>query len=99
MDKGTFFCTKVVLFPKITLLTLSSTLSSQLQEIAKGSHDDKRCEKYYNEYKKQFGQGLPACQFTGNKSKIQKLIRKVRIDAYGRATEVPFGKEEMCLIS
>ena len=77
---------------------LSSPFCSKLQEIVKGKHDDKGCEKYCKEYKGQFGQELPACQFKGNKSKIQKLVRKVSIDKHGHATEVQFAKG-MCLIS
>ena len=33
------------------------------------------------------------CQFKGNKSKIQKLIRKVHINPSGSVTEVQFVKE------
>ena len=67
---------------------LSSELSSKLQEIEKGFHDDKECKEYYKGYKDRFGQELPDCQFKGNKSKIQNLIRKVHIDADGILTEV-----------
>ena len=52
-----------------------------LQHIEKGNHDDKECEKYRIRYKEEFGQELPDCQFKGNKSKIQNLIRKVHISA------------------
>ena len=48
------------------------------------------CKKYCKKYKRYFGQELPACQFKGNKSKIQSLIRKVHIDADGSVTEVQF---------
>ena len=63
-----------------------------LQDIEKGNHDDKECEYYCNDYKERFGQELPDCQFKGNKSKIQNLLRKVHIDADGSVTEVQFGK-------
>ena len=75
---------------------ISSVISSKLQDIEKGIHDDKYCEDYCQEYKKEFGQELPDCQFKGNKSKIQNLIRKVHIDADGVETEVQFeGKTSM----
>ena len=64
-----------------------------------------RCEEYCGKYKDIFGQGLPDCQFNGNKykkfgngwvmvgnEKIQKLIRKVHIDEDGNVTEVQFDK-------
>ena len=41
-------------------------------------------------YKDSFGEELPDCQFKDNKSKIQNLIRKVHIDAYGNVNEVKF---------
>ena len=40
-----------------------------------------------------FGQEPPECQFKRNKSKIQSLIRKVKIDAAGTVTEVQFDKK------
>ena len=46
----------------------------------KGKHDNEACEAYCQDYKAEFGQKLPDCEFKGNKSKIQKLIRKVHID-------------------
>ena len=64
-----------------------------LQDIEKGNHDDYRCEEYCGKYKDIFGQGLPDCQFKGNKSKIQSLLRKVHIDADGSVTEVKFGEK------
>ena len=67
--------------------------SCKLQEIEKGFHDDKVCEYYCQRYKRDFGQELPDCQFKGNKSKIQSLIRKVHIDADGIETEVQFANE------
>ena len=63
--------------------------TSLLQEIEKGNHDDKACEIYCIEYKEEFDQELD-CQFKGNKSKIQNLIRKVKIDLDGNVTEVQF---------
>ena len=63
-----------------------------LQDIEKGNHDDKAYEEYCNDYKRHFGQELPDCQFKGNKSKIQNLIRKVHIDEDGIVTEVQFDK-------
>ena len=60
----------------------------------KGNHDDKKCEEYCQKYKRDFGQELPDCQFKGNKSKIQNLIRKVIINADGSGvTEVQFGNK------
>ena len=60
----------------------------------KGNHDDKKCEEYCKRYKRGFGQELPDCQFKGNKSKIQNLIRKVIINADGSGvTEVQFGNK------
>ena len=61
----------------------------------KGNHDDKACEKYYKYsqlyYINIVGQELLAeCQFRGNKSKIQSLIRKVHIDSDGSVTAVKF---------
>ena len=65
-----------------------------------GIHNDQECEEYCEEYIDWFGkwfdedykniidQKLPFCQFKGNKSKIQNLIRKVQIDKNGRVTEV-----------
>ena len=55
-----------------------------------GNHDDKVCEEYWIDYKHRFGQELPNCQFKGNKSKIQKLVRKVKIDLDGNVTDVQF---------
>ena len=61
-----------------------------LQDIEKGNHDDEKCKEYCNDYKGKFGQELPNCQFKGNKSKIQDLIRKVHIDSDGSVTEIQF---------
>ena len=71
-------------------ILLSSKLSSYLQDIEKGIHDYKECEKCYGRYKDDFGQELPDCQFKANKSKIQSLIRKVHVDANGSVNEVQF---------
>ena len=90
-SKGTFSNFKAVSFLKWRFL-LSSELSKLLQDIGKGSHDNEKCELYYRRYKDSFGQELPDCQFKGNKSKIQSLIRKVHIDADGSVTEVQFDK-------
>ena len=62
---------------------------SKLQNIEKGNHDDKECDKYCKDYKDKFGQELPDCQFKGNKSKIESLIRLLHIDADGKVTESP----------
>ena len=80
---------------------MSSELSSKLQDIEKGNHDDKKCEEYCQEYKENFDQELPDCQFKGNKFKIQNLIRKVHIDVDGSETEVvnPLDKEIQTLMS
>ena len=64
-----------------------------LQDIEKGNHDDEKCKEYCNDYKGKFGQELPNCQFKGNKSKIQDLIRKVHIDSDGNVFEVQFSDE------
>ena len=73
-SKGTFFNFKVV-FVSLNDLLLSSRLSSMLQDIEKGNHDDEKCEEYCRNYKKDFGHELPDCQFKGNKSKIQNLLK------------------------
>ena len=64
--------------------------SKLLQDIEKGKHDNEVCERYCQKYKDRFKQELPECEFKGNKSKIQKLIRKVHIDENGIVTEVQF---------
>ena len=64
-----------------------------MQDIEEGKHDNEVCEEYCQTYKKWFGQELPECQFKGNKSKIQKLMRKVQINADGTVTEIKFGNE------
>ena len=65
-------------------------MATNLQDIEKGHHDDKECEKYRQYYKMDFDQDLPDCEYKGNKSKIQKLIRKVQIDENGIVTEIQF---------
>ena len=60
-----------------------------LQDIEKGNHDNEKCEEYCQEYKRFYGKELN-CPFKGNKSKIQKLIKKVHIDENGIVTEVQF---------
>ena len=87
-SKGTFFEFKVYV-QKWSIL-LSSEFSSILQEVEKGKHKNKKCESYCNEYKRVFGQELPDCQFKGNNSKIQNLIRKIHIDEDGSVAEVQF---------
>ena len=64
--------------------------SNKLQDIEKGIHDDEECERYHKKYKTRFDQELPDCEYKGNKSKIQKLLRKVEIDANGIVTEIQF---------
>lgn len=59
-----------------------------LQDIEKGTHYDKGCENYCKRYKDRFGQELPDCQYKGNKSEIQKLIKKVHVDVKGNVTEI-----------
>ena len=68
-------------------------MSRYLQDIEKGNHDDKECEEYCKKYKGWFGQELPDCQFKGNKSKIQNLLRKVHIHEDGSVTELQFVNE------
>ena len=75
------------------IYSFSSKLSSYLQDIEKGNHDDKKCKEYCKDYRERFGQELLECQFKGNKSKIKNLIRKVQINADGSVTEVQFGKK------
>ena len=54
-----------------------------LQDIEKGNHDDEKCEEHCKRYERKFGQELPECQFKGNKSKIQNLLKKVHINGDG----------------
>ena len=68
-----------------------------LQDIEKGNHDDQACKEYCQRYKEEFGYELPDCQFKGNKSKIQNLIRKVVIDEDGCVTEVQFDNKKSML--
>ena len=75
---------KLFCFLKWSIL-LSSGLSSILQNITKGNHNDERCEVYCRKYKARFGRKLPDCQFKDNKYKVQNLIRKVHINIDGRA--------------
>ena len=56
-----------------------SYISNILQDIDKGTHNDKLCECYRNKYQNRYGQELPDDEFKGNKSKIQNLIRKVHV--------------------
>ena len=51
------------------------------------------CEVYYKDYAERFGQELPACEYKGNKSKIQELIQKIHIDANGSVIEAKFDIE------
>ena len=89
-SKSTFFLiSKLSCFFKWSIL-LSRKLSSYLQDIEKGFHNDEDCEEYCKRYKDRFGQKLPDCQFKGNKSKIQNLIRKVHVDANGSVNEIQF---------
>ena len=78
---------KIVLLSKLISF---SYISNKLQDIEKGIHDDNGCETYCKYYKREFGQELPDCEYKGNKSKIQKLIRKVHIDEDGSETEIQF---------
>ena len=63
-------------------------LSSKLQDIETGNHDDFWCDWYCRRYKDRFGQKLPDCQYKGNKAEIQKLIKKVHVDVKGNVTEI-----------
>ena len=91
--EGTFLYFKVVLFSKM-FFSFFSELSKLFQDIEKGIHNDKKCTKYYRDYKEKFHEfhqkNLPNCQFKGNKFKIQNLIRKIKIDLDGNVTEVQF---------
>ena len=75
-------------------LLLSSRISDLLQDIEKGIHDDDSCENHRRKYKNNFRQDLPDCEYKGNKSKIQKLIRKVQIDESGIVTEIQFDNKK-----
>ena len=75
------------MFPKLISL-LSSELSNLLQDIEKGKHDDEQCKRYHRKYKEKFGKDLEDCEYKGNPSKIQNLIRKIKIDANGIETEI-----------
>ena len=59
----------------------------------KGHHDNEKCEDYRKSYKEGFGQELPDCDYKGNQSKIQNLIRKIHIDANGSVTEFQFDEQ------
>ena len=61
-----------------------------LNDIEKGNYADLWCEKYRERYKVSYGQELPDCEYKGNNAKIQKLLRKVHIDANGTVTEIQF---------
>ena len=61
-----------------------------LQDIEKGKHDDEECEEYHKDYKETFDKDLEDCEYKGNPSKIQNLIRKIKIDANGIETEIQF---------
>ena len=75
-------------------LLLYSYISKLLRNIETGHHNDKKCEWYHKEYESSFGQELPDCEYKGNKSKIQNLIRKIHIDANGSVTEVQFDNKK-----
>ena len=75
---------------KLFYILLSSKLSKLLQDIEKGNHDDKECDRYCKTYKDNFDQELPDCEFKGDKSKIQNLVKKIHIDIDGNMTEVQF---------
>ena len=64
-----------------------------LQKIEKGKHDDSKCEVYCRRYKRAFGKDLEDCEYKGNPSKIQNLLRKINIDANGIVSEVQFLKK------
>ena len=90
---------KLVWFLRCFILPFS-VVSSKLQDIEKGNHDDKVCEEYHKRYKHWYGKELPNCQFKSNKSQIQNLIRKVHVDANGSLLEVnPIDKEIQTLMS
>ena len=76
---------------------MTSDLSSKLQDIERGNHADIECEEYCDDYnyRHRLGQKLPDCQFKGDKSKFQSLVRKIHIDADGRVTKVQFGSNIM----
>ena len=65
-----------------------------MQDIEQGNHDDEECENYHEKYEDHFEQELPDCEYEGNRSKIQKLLRKVQIDANGIATEIQFDNKK-----
>ena len=65
-----------------------------MQNIEKGNHDDKECKEYRKKYIHRFDQELP-CEYKGNNSKIQKLLRKVQIDQNGSVTEIQFESKSL----
>ena len=78
------------------MILLSSILSDCLEEITKGAHDDKECDRYGKRAQSTFGQVQPDCQFKGNKSKIKSLIKKIKVDSDGSVTEVAFDDKKKC---
>ena len=71
------------------IIFVSSELSKLLKDIGNGKHDDRKCKKHCKQHMDFYGLELE-CEFKGNESKIQKLIRKVHVDANGVVTEVQF---------
>ena len=65
-----------------------------MQDIEKGNHDEEECEKDRKRYKLSYRQEVPNCEYKENKSKIQKLLGKVQIDANGIVTEIQFDNKK-----
>ena len=77
----TFFRIKVNMFSN--LFFLYSPFSRLIKNHWKGKHDDKKCKEQRKRYALLFDEKLH-CEFKGNKSKIQVLIRKLFIDSLNR---------------
>ena len=74
-------------------IPLSSDIASKLRDIENGNHNDEKCEEFSKRYKDRFGQRSD-CEFRSSKSKIQKLVRKIHVDADGSVTDIQFDTEE-----
>ena len=74
---------------KLSVFTCRDTETVQAPDLKR--YIKKHWRKIFQE---KFDQELPDCQFKGNKSKIQKLIKKVHVDANGSVTEIQFDIKE-----
>ena len=83
--------TKRCSFFKVDFCLCFSELSDVLQNIEKGRHNDECCEECHEDYIANFGYELEECEFKGDLFKIQKLIKKIHVDANGTAKEIKQG--------